>query len=156
MSVGESGAITDIRATVLVADGEVLVRLAIAEYLRECGYHVIEAAGAAEARIVLEAAPVQVSAVLIGLHGPDEPASGLELARWVRQAHPAVEVVLAGSPSRAASAAGDLCEQGPLLARPYEPQAVLDRMRLLLARRPPSAPRTEPPPAVDPPADPAP
>jgi hypothetical protein len=60
---------------------------------------------------------------------------GFALAQWVRQCRPEVEVVMAGSPVRAADAAGDLCEQGPHSGKPYEPQVVLDRIRRLLAGR---------------------
>jgi hypothetical protein len=38
---------------VLVVEDEVLVRLSVAEYLRDCGYHVLEAANASEAVEVL-------------------------------------------------------------------------------------------------------
>jgi CheY-like chemotaxis protein len=40
--------------TVLVVEHEVMVRLAISEYLRHCGYRVIEAISAEEAITVLE------------------------------------------------------------------------------------------------------
>ena len=43
--------------------------------------------------------------------------------------------VLAGTPERAAHAAGELCEQGPHLMKPYEPKVVLDRIKGLLAAR---------------------
>jgi DNA-binding response OmpR family regulator len=135
VSGGEAGVAAETQPTVMVVDGEVLVRLAIAGYLRDCGYRVVEAAGADEARAVIEAGVAEVSIALIGLHGPGDPASGFALARWLRAERPGVEVVLAGSPARAADAAGDICAHGPLLARPYEPQVVLDRIRRLLARR---------------------
>jgi CheY-like chemotaxis protein len=40
--------------TVLVVEDEILVRTAIAEYLRHCGYRVVEAASADEAMTVLQ------------------------------------------------------------------------------------------------------
>jgi CheY-like chemotaxis protein len=39
--------------TVLLVEDEVLLRLAVAEYLRDCGYKVIEAVNADEAAMVL-------------------------------------------------------------------------------------------------------
>jgi CheY-like chemotaxis protein len=39
--------------TVLLVEDEVLLRLAVAEYLRDCGYKVIEAVNADEAVMVL-------------------------------------------------------------------------------------------------------
>jgi DNA-binding response OmpR family regulator len=127
---------TTIAETVLVVDEEVLVRMVIAAYLRDCGYRVIEAASAAEARLVIEHdEPATVSIVLSGAGMPDE-SNGFALAQWIRRRRPDLEVVLAGTPARAAEAAGDLCQRGPMLSRPYEPQVVLDRIRWLLSRRP--------------------
>jgi hypothetical protein len=44
-------------------------------------------------------------------------------------------VLLAGSISRAAEMAGEVCEDGPQLAKPFEPQAVVDRIKRLKAAR---------------------
>lgn len=132
---------TQVRAaeppTVLVVDHEVLVRTVIAAYLRDCGYRVIEATGADEAKAVVGSDEARVSVVLAGLEAAG-PGHGFALARWIRERRPGVEVILAGTPARAAEAAGDICERGPLLARPYDPQVVQARIRRLLARRPPS------------------
>jgi len=53
-------------------------------------------------------------------------------AQWARSVRPGVDIVLAGTPERAAHAAGELCEQGPHLMKPYEP---MDRIKGLLAAR---------------------
>jgi CheY-like chemotaxis protein len=42
------------RQTILVVDDEVIIRTAISEYLRDCGYKVIEAASVDEAVLVLQ------------------------------------------------------------------------------------------------------
>jgi len=133
----DDGAVATSAETVLVVDDEVLVRMVIAAYLRDCGYRVIEAADAAEAMLALEqdeAGAVSVVLSAVALSGEHD---GFTLAQWIRRNRPGCEVMLAGTVARAADAAGDLCEQGPTLARPYEPQTVLDRIRRLLARRPP-------------------
>jgi CheY-like chemotaxis protein len=119
---------------ILVVEDEVLVRLVISEYLRHCGYRVIEAASGAEAMLVLEQADVGVEIVLSDVEMPGE-MDGFALAHWVRKNRPGIEVILAGTPSRAAEAAGSLCESGPHLSKPYEPQAVLDRIRNLMGKR---------------------
>lgn len=120
--------------TVLVADGEVLVRIAIADYLRDCGYRVIETASSDEAMTVLGTADIAVDAMLCDAELSGS-VSGFTLARWTRQNHPAVNVILVGSPTAAADAAGDLCDDGPTLARPYDPQLVSDRIRRFIAER---------------------
>jgi DNA-binding response OmpR family regulator len=132
----DDGAIARPTETVLVVDAEVLVRALIAAYLRDCGYRVIEAADAAEARLVLEQDDGgDVSVVLSAVELTAEQ-DGFTLAQWIRRRRPACQVMLAGTPARAAEVAGEICEQGPTLTRPYEPQTVLDRIRRLLARRP--------------------
>jgi CheY-like chemotaxis protein len=137
MSQIEREAPTGAVEAVLVVDDQVLVRMSIAAYLRDCGYRVVEAAGPEEARLVIE--HDEEHSLCIVLSGVAMPANGdgFGLAQWIRQRRPDLEVVLAGTPARAADAAGDICERGPTLARPYEPQVVLDRIRWLLSRRPP-------------------
>lgn len=118
----------------LVADSEVLVRHAIAEYLRRCGYDVIEAASFDEALAVLDSDTVSPELVL-GDAGLKGDGNGFALRAWVRARRPDVRIVLAGSVEAAAQAAADICDEGPHLARPYEPQAVADHVRQLLALR---------------------
>jgi CheY-like chemotaxis protein len=117
--------------TVLVVEDEVLVRMVIADYLRECGYHVVEAGSAAEAIIVLES-PEPVDIVFSDVQMPGD-MDGFGLARWVRQNRPNLKMLLTSGNARAADTAGDLCEEGPLEAKPYHPQTVLGRIQRLLA-----------------------
>jgi CheY-like chemotaxis protein len=126
----------DPEATVLVVDDEVLVRTAIAEYLRECGYRVLEAANAAEAVMVLQDSEFHVDVVLSTVEMPGS-MDGFGLSKWVREHRPAIDVILAGTPARAAASAAELCDKGPMLARPYEPQLVLDRIKRMLADKKP-------------------
>jgi|SRR5579859_5209166 len=120
--------------TVLVVDADVLVRLTISAYLRDCGYRVVEAATAEEAQTVLLQTELTIEAVLADADLPG-PTDGFALSRWIRDHRQGMKVLLAGTPARAAERAADLCEQGPDLARPYEPQLVVDRIRRLLAER---------------------
>lgn len=117
----------------IVADGDVLVRNALSTYLRECGYHVIDAATSDEVMTALNEAAVMVEVVLADA----ELAGSLNafaLRLWIRQHHPDVETVLAGNVDAAAKAAGDLCDDGPHLSRPYKAEAVAAHIRRLLAR----------------------
>jgi CheY-like chemotaxis protein len=118
--------------TLLVVEDEVLIRFQIAAYLRECGYRVIEAANAGEALLVLKERELAVDMVLSDVEMPGE-MDGFALARWLRKERPGLPIILAGSPARAADAAADLCEAGPTLAKPYEPQILLDRIKSTLA-----------------------
>jgi DNA-binding NtrC family response regulator len=117
-------------AVVLVVDGDVLVRHAIADYLRHCGYSVIEAASQAEAMTVLGDASLHIETVLC-----DVGLDGFGLRKSLRDLRPDVDVILAGSVAAVAHAAADLCETGPHLARPYDPQGVVDQIKQMRARR---------------------
>jgi len=124
---------TSVQETVLVVEDEVYVRMIISEYLRGCGYKVIEAANADEALIVLQAHDIPVDVVFSDIEMPGS-MDGFALAQWVRTHRPGLEVMLAGSVKRAVSAATELCDEGTL-PKPYEPQIVSDRIRRLIAAR---------------------
>jgi CheY-like chemotaxis protein len=115
----------------LVIDGDVLVRHVISDYLRTCGYVVIEAASTDEAAIVLEDAKGAVEAVLCDADAPGE-RSAFQFRTWAVRQAPATEIILAGSVAAAANKAAQLCEEGPHLARPYDPQSVVEYIRRII------------------------
>jgi CheY-like chemotaxis protein len=119
--------------TVLVVEDEIFVRMVISDYLRSCGYKVVEAANADEALVVLQHIEITVDVVFSDIEMPGS-MGGFELAKWLRTHRPEVEVILTGNVPRAAEAASELCESGPL-PKPYEPQIAADRIRQLMALR---------------------
>jgi CheY-like chemotaxis protein len=121
--------------TILVVDDDVLVRLPISEYLRQCGYRVLEAANADEALTILnKGSGAQVDVVLSDIEMPGS-IEGFGLSKWIRSNRPDINVVLMGTPQRAANAAAELCSAGPTVEKPYEPEIVLQRIKKLLAKR---------------------
>lgn len=112
-------------SSILIVDGDIIVRHALSDYLRHCGYRVVEAANSDEAMSALGAETLAVDVVLceIAVSGS---LSGFELATWVRQHRPDLEVRLAASVEGAAKAAASLCDIGPTLHRPYDPKNVVD------------------------------
>ena len=78
--------------TVLVVDDEEMVRMPIAEFLRDCGYVVLEAADAAAAIAAIEDEPA-VEVVFSDVRMPGQ-MDGLGLARWLRRTHPEIPVIL--------------------------------------------------------------
>lgn len=125
---------SEIQPVILVVDGDILVRHVITEYLRSCGYEVLEAATGAEAETILEVEAERVEVVLVDAAATGE-REGFGLARWLREAHPAIDVILAGSPAMAAAHATDLCEDGPGVDKPYQPQQIVNRIKWLKSRR---------------------
>ncbi len=116
-------------ARILIVEADVLVRHPLSEYLRECGYRVVEAGDGAEAKILLDHDELPIDIVLA--EGP----AGLEIAAWTRAKHPDVQLILVGSVARATEKAGELCEDGPDITKPYEHKLVLERIRRLTAAR---------------------
>jgi CheY-like chemotaxis protein len=116
---------------VLLVEANPLTRMAVAGYLRECGYQVTETDGAAEARHVLEAgAPAHVAFIDLDAKGEFD---GFGLAHWIRAKRPDVKVLLTSSVRRTAQMAGDLCEDGPHFAKPYDHRDLEGQIRRLLS-----------------------
>lgn len=82
--------------SVLVVEDEVLVRLTVADYLRDCGYQVCEAVNAREAKAMLNARPIDL--VFSDVNMPGE--NGFALAEWIMLRHPAMPVVLTSGRSQ--------------------------------------------------------
>jgi DNA-binding NtrC family response regulator len=118
----------------IVVDGDVLVRHVISDYLRTCGYTVIEAASTDEAALVLDDGALGVDAALCDAEAPGS-RSAFELRAWALRRRPEVQVILAGSITGAANKAAELCEDGPQLRRPYDPQSVANYVKRIIASR---------------------
>jgi len=118
--------------TILVVEDKVLERTAISEYLRHCGYHVIEAASADEALVLLNESHISIDIVFSVVEMPGS-IDGFALAQWVRAHMPGIDVILTGTIAKAAEKAGELCEEGPHLKKPYAPDALVDWIKRLRA-----------------------
>ena len=119
-------------STILVVEPDILVRMAIADYLRDCGYKVFEGVTANDVVTVLGSRQrIDVVFAEVQLSGGMD---GFALAQWVREEHPDIDVILTSGIARAAKKAGDLCDEGPL-EKPYHPQEVVRRVNVLLERR---------------------
>jgi CheY-like chemotaxis protein len=115
------------RRTVLVVDDEIIVRMLIADELREAGYRVMEADNAEEALGLLHSGAVPALLVtdirMPGVH------DGLALARIAHQAYPEIKVVIvSGNLPAADNEAIDA-----MIAKPCEPAQLLAAVAALLA-----------------------
>jgi len=121
--------------TILVVEDEMLVRLAISDYLRECGFRVQEAANAEEAIQILCGSDEPIDLVFSDIEMPGE-LDGFGLARWVHANKPQVRVLLTSGHAHSAELAADLCESTMLLPKPYQYSSVLDTIKQFVARPP--------------------
>ena len=120
--------------SVMVVEPDVLVRMTVADYLRECGYRVVEAITGEEALSIL-GANIKVDAILsaVKLQGAID---GFALAQRIREGFVGIEVILSTGFAMTAKKAGELCEQGSR-KRPYHPDLIVDRLKLLFEKHRP-------------------
>jgi len=122
----------DATSVIFVVEPDILARMVIADYLRDCGYKVVEGVNADDVLAVLEAGrKIDVILAEVRLAGS---VDGFGLARQIREDHPEIDVILTSGVTRAADKAGDLCDDGPL-EKPYHPQEIVRRVNLLRERR---------------------
>lgn len=119
---------------ILMVEPDVLVRQPIAEYLRECGFKVVETGNTDEALLIVNAGTITIDIVLSDAQAPGK-LDGFGLARWIRKNRPSAKVILAGTVANEAKEAANLCEEGPVLSKPYDPQLLVDRIKRALATR---------------------
>jgi DNA-binding response OmpR family regulator len=118
--------------TIMMLEPDVLIRMVIAEHLRDCGYRVIEGVSAQDAWAVLESGRrIEILLADVKLAGDED---GFSLARRIRQTHPDIDVILTSGIAGAAQESSDLCEEGPI-KKPYEAKDVEARIRIMLERR---------------------
>jgi CheY-like chemotaxis protein len=117
--------------TILIAEDDVLMRMPLAEFLRGCGYRVLEAKSADEAIVLIEDGTFVPDVVVSNV---ELAGDGFGIARWIKDNKPGLQIILTGTPKRAVEIAASLCEDGPLPA-PYDPQILHRRLLRLLASR---------------------
>ena len=106
--------------TVLVVEDEGLVRCDAAETLRDAGLRVVEAADAEEA-LALVAGRDDIAVLFTDIDMPGD-MNGLELARRVRELHPAIHLLVTSgqiTPTRA-----EMPDDGAFIAKPYSPESI--------------------------------
>lgn len=117
--------------TVLIVEDEVLSRLAMAEYLRECGFHVIEAANGVEAQHLVLAG-LKVDLVFSDITMPGG-VDGIDLALWLMVQCESTKVILTSGLPDALTKAQSACNQVlAFVPKPYDQADVANRIRELL------------------------
>jgi CheY-like chemotaxis protein len=129
-SYGKSASSKVRNKAILFVEDETLVRMDMAEFLRECGYRVYEAATAKEAIKALQA-KFAVDLVFTDINLRDD-MNGLELGEWTLRERPGVKVlVTTGDASRTVDIPQTV---GLVLAKPYTGRDLLDRVRQALTK----------------------
>lgn len=116
--------------TVLVVEDESMVRMPIAEYLRDLGYNVLEAGDANEAIAAMDAEE-PVSLVFTDIRMPGK-MDGYGLAEWFRSNYPQVPVLLTSGFSGGRGQSAASIPGGGFIEKPYSQNQVARRIAALL------------------------
>ena len=114
------------RPVVLLVEDEIFIRLATADWLRDGGFDVIEAASGGEALSLVHAGK-EFDLLATDITMPGEP-DGIGLARRVRELRPELPILVASSllPDRATAVADRF------LQKPYSPSELVQSARELV------------------------
>ena len=114
----------------MIAEDELIDRLTIAEFLRDAGFHVIEA-GTADEALDLFRSGQHVDLLFTDVRMPGS-MDGCELARRVRAEWPATRIILTSGYAEGLLTARSVSED-LVVPKPYRPQAVLTTIRSVIA-----------------------
>lgn len=118
---------TEAREAILVVEDEVLVRMVIADELRDAGYVVIEASNAQEALDLLRHGRVSVRLVFSDIRMPGH-VDGLGLARIIRSEYPIIKIVLTSGHFTVLGGT----DHEEFIAKPYQAARVINHIKTLL------------------------
>lgn len=109
--------------TILIAEDEALVRLAISDCLAEHGFNVYQAASAAEAIGLLESHSA-IDIVFADVCMPREQ-DGRKLSRWIRTNRPELALLLTSGEVPRRDLLSELAQNEPFFEKPYDLQFVV-------------------------------
>lgn len=120
--------VEDRKPSLLIVEDEAMIRLALSDYLQDCGFTVLDVTNAAEALAVLQAGTFAVDLVLTDVRMPGE-MDGFGLARWIREHRPGLPVLITTGDKAKGEMATDLCGKHPIIEKPHDFKLVLTHVR---------------------------
>ena len=114
--------------TILIVEDELLIRIEFADYLRSCGFKVLEARHAREAILTIEGSGILIDLVFSDVQMPGS-IDGFGLAKWIRKNRPGLPVILTSGDAKKTTATKELCENEPFMEKPYDLKYVVAQIR---------------------------
>ena len=106
-----------------------LIRIEIADYLRSCGFKVLEARDAREAILTIEGSGIVIDLVFSDVQMPGS-IDGFGLAKWIRKNRPGLPVILnLWRCEEDNGRKGALRENEPFMEKPYDLKYVVAQIR---------------------------
>jgi DNA-binding response OmpR family regulator len=125
--------------TVLVVDDEPIVRDVIVRYLEREGFRTLEAGDGESARRAVETGTPNLVVLDVMLPGMD----GLTLCRWIRSRSDLPVIMLTARGEEADRIVGLELGADDYVTKPFSPRELAARVRTVLRRTQPTAPRDE-------------
>jgi DNA-binding response OmpR family regulator len=125
--------------TVLVVDDEPTIREVVVRYLRRDGFHTLEAADGERARELVETGKPSLVVLDVMLPGTD----GLSLCRWIRSRSSLPVILLTARGDEVDRIVGLELGADDYVTKPFSPRELAARVRTVLRRSGPEAPREE-------------
>jgi DNA-binding response OmpR family regulator len=125
--------------TVLVVDDEPMIREVVVRYLRRDGFHTLEAADGERARELVETGNPSLVVLDVMLPGTD----GLSLCRWIRSRSSLPVILLTARGDEVDRIVGLELGADDYVTKPFSPRELAARVRTVLRRSGPEAPREE-------------
>jgi DNA-binding response OmpR family regulator len=125
--------------TVLVVDDEPTIREVVVRYLRRDGYETLEAADGNRARDLIETGAPSLVVLDVMLPGTD----GLALCRWIRARSSLPVILLTARGEEVDRIVGLELGADDYVTKPFSPRELAARVRTVLRRSGPEAPRDE-------------
>jgi signal transduction histidine kinase/CheY-like chemotaxis protein len=117
--------------SVLVVEDNAAIRLLVTESLLERGYKIREASDGTQAAAMLKASAFDLLLTDVGLPG----MNGRDVAAVALENHPAIKVLFITGYAEAAQARADFLPPGAeMMTKPFEVEALVDRVAAMLAR----------------------
>ena len=125
--------------TILVVDDEPIVRDVVVRYLEREGYRTLEAADGRRARELLEQESPNLVVLDLMLPGTD----GLSLCRWIRSRSDLPVIMLTARGEETDRIVGLEIGADDYVTKPFSPRELAARVRTVMRRSTPPAPREE-------------
>jgi len=125
--------------TVLVVDDEPIVREVVVKYLSREGYRTLEAADGNTAKEIVEREQPSLVVLDLMLPGTD----GLELCSWIRKRSDLPLIMLTARGEEADRIVGLELGADDYVTKPFSPRELVARVRTVLRRAGPAAPKVE-------------
>jgi DNA-binding NtrC family response regulator len=120
-------------SAVLVVDDEPILRMFLADELRECGFLPLEALDAEEAVEILRT-KVDIDVVITDVKMPG-PMDGFGLAKWIRKNRPGLPVFIVSGYSGMKDVARELCESERFVEKPYDVRTLITSVTAVVQQR---------------------